>query len=350
MKILIINPGATSTKIAVYKDEAEVFKITLVHTAADLKPFASVIDQLEYRKQLVVETLSAAGVEMSDFDAVCGRGGLLRPVCSGTYRINEQVLTDLRSARYGEHASNLGSCLAWELGQRLGIPAYFVDPPSTDERGKYAKISGYKGIERPGIFHALNQKGMARIAAEKIGHVYEECNLIVVHMGGGTSVAAHHKGRVVDVNDCQAEGCFSIDRSGSLPVKKIIDMCYSGIPQQELKRSILRDGGLYSYLGTRDFIEIELRVQAGDEEAELIVGAMAYQTAKDIGAMAAVMNFDVDAIVFTGGLANSKWFCEEIGKYVKKLAPILMLPGEDEMRRMAFGVLRVFQGEKALEY
>ncbi len=350
MRILLINPGATSTKIAVFEDENEVFKVALVHTAAELEPYVSVIDQLEFRKQLVLDTLSAAGIEVSGFDAICGRGGLLRPVCSGTYRINERVLEDMRSARYGEHASNLGCCLAWELSKPAGIPAFFVDPPSTDERGKYAKVSGYKGMERTGIFHALNQKGMARIAAEKIGRAYEECNLIVVHMGGGTSVAAHQKGRTVDVTNCQEEGSFSIDRCGSLPITKVLSMCYSGIPYQKLKRGILRDGGLYSYLGTRDFREIEQRVQEGDEETGLLVGAMAYQTAKDIGAMAAVLHFDVDAIVFTGGLANSKWLCEEIGKYVEKIAPILILPGEDEMRRMALGVLRVFQGGEALEY
>ncbi len=350
MKVLLINPGATSTKIAIYVDETETFKTTLIHTSAELEPFETVIDQMAFRKQLVLDTLAKEGIALSSFDAVCGRGGLLRPVCSGTYRINEQVVEDLRNARYGEHASNLGCCLAWELSKAADIPAFFVDPPSTDERTEYAKISGYKDMPRIGIFHALNQKGMARIAAEKIGKAYENCNLVVIHMGGGTSVAAHQRGRVVDVTNCQEEGSFSIDRSGGLPVSKVISLCYSGISQQQVKRNILREGGLYSYLGTRDFMEIENRVHAGDEQAALLVGAMAYQTAKDIGTMAAVMHFDVDAIVFTGGLANSAWFCGEIAKYVEKLAPVLLLPGENEMRRMALGVLRAYHGEQALEY
>ena len=350
MRVLLINPGATSTKIAVFEDETEIFKTNLEHTAAELEPFDSVIDQLEFRKKLVLDTLATAGLELAGFDAVCGRGGLMRPVASGTYRVNARAVEDLRAARYGEHASNLGCCLAWELSETAGIPAFFVDPPSTDEREKYARVSGYKGMERAGIFHALNQKGIARLAAEKLGRAYEECNLVVIHMGGGTSVAAHQKGRVVDVTDCQDEGSFSIDRSGGIPIKQVLALCYSGISYQQVKRNILRDGGLYSYLGTRDFREIERRVRAGDEEAALVAGAMAYKTAKDIGSMAAVMRFEVDAVVFTGGLANSRWLCDEIGQYVKKIAPILIFPGEDEMRRMALGVLRVFRGGEALEY
>lgn len=350
MRILLINPGATSTKLAVFADKSEIFKINVAHTAEELAVYDSVIDQLEFRKQLVLETLAAAGLEMSGFDAICGRGGLMRPLSSGTYRVNERALEDVRNARYGEHASNLGCCLAWELGGSGKIPAFFVDPPSVDEREKYAKISGYKGLERPCIFHALNQKGVARLAAEKLGRPYEECNLIVVHMGGGISVAAHRKGRVVDVTNCTEEGSFSIDRSGGLPVSKVLSACHESASYPQLRRSILREGGIYSYLGTRDFREVERRVQDGDEEAGLVAGAMAYQTAKDIGSMAAVLRFAVDALVLTGGLANSEWLCDEISQYTSNIAPILMFPGEDEMRRMALGVLSVFQGKEALTY
>ena len=351
MKILVINPGATSTKIAVYDERTELFRRSIEHPAQALAGFARVAEQKDYRKTCILTALTDAGFRLSDFDAVCGRGGLLRHIPSGTYAINDRVLADIENPPYGEHASNLGALLAKELADSAGLPSYFVDPVSVDEMTDLARVSGFRGMERESFFHALNQKSTARRAAALLGKPYEALNLIVVHLGGGVSVAAHEKGRVVDNFNVKDDGAMGMDRGGALPVNAVVRLCYSGETEQEVTRRLGCEGGVYSYLGTKDFREVEARAFSGaDEPASLIYHALAYQLAKDIGAMAAVLSCRVDAIVYTGGMAYSARFCDEITSYVGVLAPILRLPGENEMLSLAEGALRVLHGEPAKEY
>ncbi len=350
MLVLIINPGSTTTKVAVYDEAAQKDKRTIAHEEAVLRQFNRIIDQLAYRKGLVLDAILEMGYRLDDFSAICSRGGLLRHIPSGLYAVNDKVIYDIEHPLYGEHAANLGILLANELGKTAGIPAFFMDPPSTDEMTDVSRISGYKGMERESFFHALNQKGMARIAAQQLGRVYEELNLVVVHTGGGVSVAAHEKGRVIDVYNVKDEGSFSMDRGGSLPINALINLCFSGMTKAEIKDELGMFAGVYSYLGTRDFREVEERARSGDAEVRLIFDALVYQHCKDIGAMASVLRFQVDAIVLTGGLAYSEAFCDSIIERVSKIAPVMVLPGEVEMQSLAQGAMRVLHGEKALEY
>ncbi len=350
MQVLVINPGATSTKISVFKNEEEVFRSSIDHGAADLAPFAHVVDQGPYRKDLILKTLGQAGFQMKDFDAVCGRGGLLRHIPSGTYRVTDAVIADVMDPPYGEHASNLGVLLSKDLADSVGIPAYFVDPVCVDEMTPVAHVSGFKGMQRESFFHALNQKSIARKAAKQLGKAYEDCNLIVVHLGGGVSVAAHERGRCVDVFNVKDEGAMGLDRGGSLPVNAVINLCFSGITKKEAKKMLGIEAGAFSYVGTKDFREISKKAMDGEPEFKMIFDALAYQLAKDIGAMAAVLRYKVDAIVYTGGMAYSKEFTEAISGYVAALAPVLVLPGEEEMRSLAEGALRVLNGEPARDY
>ena len=350
MRLLIINPGATSTKIAVYEDETEAFQESILHAPDALSGYAHIIDQLPLREELVRAALSRAGYAIAGFDAVCSRGGLLRHIPSGTYAINEAVIQDIEHPPFGEHASSLGPVIAWSIAKEAGIPAYLVDPVSVDEMQPVARVSGLKGMERESFFHALNQKAVARKAAADLGKPYESLNLIVVHMGGGVSVAAHEKGRVVDVYNVRDEGSFSLDRAGSLPVNAVVNLCYSGASKGDVKRKLSFESGVFSYLGTRDFREVERRMLEGGAEATHNKGAMAYQHAKDIGAMAAVLRYSVDAILLTGGIAYSDRFCAEISGYVEKIAPILRYPGEEEMKSLALAALRVLRGETPKTY
>ena len=351
MKVLILNPGATSTKIAVFEEERELLKETIPHSAEALKAFERVIDQKDYRKELILHTLHQAGFPMSEFDAVCGRGGLLKHIPSGTYRVTEAVLNDVRNPPYGEHASNLGVLLAKELADSVGIPAFFVDPVSVDELQPVARLSGYQGMERQSFFHALNQKAVGRRAAEQIGKSYETSRLIIVHLGGGVSVAAHKDGLAIDVYNVKDEGAFGMDRGGSLPVNAVINLCYSGLSKQEVKQRLGSYSGAYSYVGLKDFRELERRAfEEKDETCRQVFDAMAYQLAKDIGAMAAVLQFQVDAVVYTGGMAHSQRLTQTITDYIGSLSPVLCLPGEEEMRSLAEGALRVLHGEPSKDY
>ena len=351
MKVLVINPGATSTKISVFEEEQEIFKTNIVHTAQDLAPFTHVIQQGPFRKALILETIARAGFRLADFDAVCGRGGLLRHIPSGTYAISDRAIADVMDPPYGEHASNLGVLLARELGDMAGIPSFFVDPVCVDEMTEVAHVSGYKGMQRESFFHALNQKSIARKAAKLLGKTYEEARLIVIHMGGGVSVAAHEGGLVVDDFNVKDEGAFGMDRGGSLPVNAVINLCFSGLTKQEVKKRLGVEAGAYSYVGTKDFREVERRAfEEHDPDCKLIFDAIAYQLAKDVGAMAAVLKFRVDAVVYTGGMAFSDRFTQAITDYVGNLAPVLRLPGEEEMRSLAEGALRVLHGEPAKVY
>ena len=349
MKILVINPGATSTKIAVFDEDQQLYKLGIDHSAEELNQFDRVIDQADYRKTAILDAITAAGYKLSDFDAVCGRGGLYRPIPSGTYAVNDRVMHDVETAPYGEHPSNLGAYLARRIGDLAGIPAFFVDPVCVDEMTEVAHVSGFAEFRRLSQFHALNQKSVGRKAARQLGKSYEEARLIVCHLGGGVSVAAHDHGRVVDVFNVKDEGAMGMDRGGGLPVNQLIDYCYAGRSREEVKRTLGRRSGMLSYVGTTDFREICARVVSGDERFTAAYRALVYQLAKDIGAMAAVLHFEVDAIVYTGGMAYEQFFCDDITAYVGRLAPVLRFPGEEEMQALAEGALRVLHGEAQAE-
>ena len=349
MKVLVINPGATSTKVAVFEEEQELLKKSIVHTAQELEGFDRVIDQAEFRQRAVLEAVAEGGFRLEDFDAVCGRGGLYRPIPSGTYAVSDRVMQDVEQAPYGEHPSNLGAYLARRIGDMAGIPAFFVDPVCVDEMTEVAHVSGFAEFRRLSQFHALNQKSVGRKAARRLGKSYEEARLIVCHLGGGVSVAAHDHGRVVDVFNVKDEGAMGMDRGGGLPVNQLIDYCYAGRSREEVKRTLGRRSGMLSYVGTTDFREICARVVSGDERFTAAYRALVYQLAKDIGAMAAVLHFEVDAIVYTGGMAYEQFFCDDITAYVGRLAPVLRFPGEEEMRALAEGALRVLHGEAQAE-
>lgn len=349
MKVLVINPGATSTKVAVFEEERELLKKSIVHTAQELEGFDRVIDQAEFRQRAVLEAVAEGGFRLEDFDAVCGRGGLYRPIPSGTYAVSDRVMQDVEQAPYGEHPSNLGAYLARRIGDLVGIPAFFVDPVCVDEMTEVAHVSGFAEFRRLSQFHALNQKSVGRKAARQLGKSYEEARLIVCHLGGGVSVAAHDHGRVVDVFNVKDEGAMGMDRGGGLPVNQLIDYCYAGRSREEVKRTLGRRSGMLSYVGTTDFREICARVVSGDERFTAAYRALVYQLAKDIGAMAAVLHFEVDAIVYTGGMAYEQFFCDDITAYVGRLAPVLRFPGEEEMRALAEGALRVLHGETQAE-
>lgn len=349
MKVLVINPGATSTKVAVFEEEQEMLKKSIVHTAQELEGFDRVIDQADFRQRAVLEAVAEGGFRLEDFDAVCGRGGLYRPIPSGTYAVSDRVMQDVEQAPYGEHPSNLGAYLARRIGDLVGIPAFFVDPVCVDEMTEVAHVSGFAEFRRLSQFHALNQKSVGRKAARRLGKSYEEARLIVCHLGGGVSVAAHDHGRVVDVFNVKDEGAMGMDRGGGLPVNQLIDYCYAGRSREEVKRTLGRRSGMLSYVGTTDFREICARVVSGDERFTAAYRALVYQLAKDIGAMAAVLHFGVDAIVYTGGMAYEQFFCDDITAYVGRLAPVLRFPGEEEMRALAEGALRVLHGEAQAE-
>lgn len=352
-RLLIINPGSTSTKIAIFDNEKPVMETTLRHTNEELAPYKTVADQFEFRKNVILDTLNKNDINITKLNAVVGRGGLLRPMEGGTYNVNDVMLKDIRTAVMGQHASNLGALIAHEIAGQLNIPSFIVDPVVVDELDEIARISGMPEIERISIFHALNQKAVARRAAKDLGKPYEELRLIVAHLGGGISVGAHINGRIVDVNNAlDGEGPFSPERAGSLPVGGLIKLCYSGkYTIDELKKKIVGKGGLTAYLGTNDGREVEDMIKNGNKEAELVYKAMAYQISKEIGACAAVLEGKVDAILITGGLAYDKGLISWIKERVEFIADIKVYPGEDEMIALAEGGLRVLRGEEqAKEY
>lgn len=352
-RILVINPGSTSTKIGVFDNERSIFEKTIRHDTEEIKQYKSIIDQYEFRKQTILAALDEEGINISKLSAVCGRGGLLRPIEGGTYRVNEQMLTDLRKGYSGQHASNLGGILAHEIATALNIPAFIVDPVVVDELDPIARISGFSLIERKSIFHALNQKAVARRVAKQLGKTYEEVNLIVAHMGGGITVGAHKQGRVVDVNNgLDGEGPFSPERAGTVPAGDLVSLCFSGeYYREEIMKKLVGQGGLVGYLGTNDAVKVEKMIEAGNEKAKLVYSAMAYQVAKEIGAASAVLAGKVDAIVLTGGLAYGKGFVKEIADRVNWIAEVIVQPGENELQALAEGALRVLRGEeKAKDY
>ncbi len=347
--ILSINPGSTSTKVAIYKDLEEDFTLTVRHSVEELRIFSRIYDQYEFRKQVVLKALEDANINLKIVNAVVGRGGLVRPISSGVYRINQKMLDDLRNEVYGEHASNLGAILAFEIASTIGpnIPSFIVDPVVVDELDDIARISGHPELPRISIFHALNQKAVARRFAREHSKKYEELNLIVVHLGGGITVGAHYNGRVIDVNNgLDGEGPFSPERSGTLPVGQLARLCFSGkYNYTEVRKMITGRGGLVAYLGTNSALEVEERISCGDDYAEMIYKAMAYQISKEIGAASTVLKGNVDAILITGGLANSPMLVKWIQERVYFIAPVYVYPGEDEMLAMAEGVYYALRGE-----
>ncbi|MBU5674806.1 butyrate kinase [Alkaliphilus sp. MSJ-5] len=347
-RILTINPGSTSTKIAIFDNEKNVFEEVLRHSSEEIGKYETIFDQYEFRKNVILETLNEKGINLTKLAAVVGRGGLLKPITGGTYSVDEAMLEDLKVGVLGEHASNLGGIIAHEIAGQLNIPSFIVDPVVVDELDDIARISGIPQLDRKSIFHALNQKAVARRAAKDMGKAYEDVNVIVAHLGGGVSVGAHEAGRVVDVNNAlDGDGPFSPERSGGLPVGQLAKLCFSGeYSHNDIKKLIKGNGGLVAYLGTNDGREVVKMIEQGDKKAELVYKAMAYQVAKEVGACAAVLKGKVDAIILTGGIAYDKEFTAWIKENVEFISQVLIYPGEDEMIALAEGGLRVLRGEE----
>lgn len=347
--VLVINPGSTSTKIAVFNIYSDkLFQTNIKHSADELSPFPTITDQYEFRKKIIIQTLKNAGINIQDIKVIVGRGGLIKPIPSGMYEVNERMKEDLKVGILGQHASNLGGLIADDIAREIpGAKAFIADPVVVDEMDDIARISGHPRFKRISIFHALNQKAIARLHAKSQGKNYEDLNLIVAHLGGGISVGAHRKGKVVDVNQAlDGEGPFSPERSGTLPVGELAKLCFSGeVTLDEVKKMITGKGGLVAYLGTNDALEVEQRIKNGDQYAKLIYEAMAYQVSKEIGAYATVLKGQVDAILITGGIAYDKMFVEWIKERVEFIAPVYVYPGEDEMQALAMNGICYLKGE-----
>lgn len=346
--ILVVNPGSTTTKVSFFIDEKEEFYKIITHNSEDLSRFNKSSDQDLYRMEIIVRVLRENNISLNSIGAVVGRGGLLRPIEGGTYIVNEQMIADLKHGYLGDHPSNCGGLIAYAISKTLGCNAYIVDPVVVDEFEPIARISGMPLISRRSLYHALNQKAIGRETASKLGKKYADINLIVAHLGGGITVGAHKCGRVIDVNNgLDGDGPFSPERSGQVPVGDLIRAAFSGeYTHSDMKKLILGHGGMVAYLGTHDLRVVEDRVNKGDEEAKLIYEAMAYQIAKEIGVCATVLKGDVEAIAITGGLAQSHQFVDLIIERVKFIAPVHVFPGEQEMRALALGALRVLKGEE----
>ncbi len=337
-QILAINPGSTSTKISVFENENELFTKTLRHTSEEISAFPKIIDQYQFRKDAIEAALSENNISKDQLSAIVGRGGLLRPISSGVYEVNEAMLADLSSGKYGEHASNLGAIIANSMATEISnCRAFIADPVVVDEMTDIARLSGHPLFPKISIFHALNQKAIAKQYAREVGKNYEDLNLVVAHLGGGTSVGAHLKGQVVDVNNAlSGEGPFSPERSGTFPAQQLADACFSGkYSPAEIKKMICGEGGLVAHLGTNSFIEVEERMAAGDQKAILVADAYIYNVAKFIGAQAAALSGKVDAVLITGGIAYGKGLMKQLSSMVEFIAPVKIYPGEDEMAALA---------------
>ncbi|NQT58474.1 MAG: butyrate kinase [Bacteroidetes bacterium] len=350
-KILVINPGSTSTKISLFHNLDEKIKVTYHHSSQDLSVFQYVIDQEAFRYTFVMKFLEENEIDISIIDAFIGRGGMLKPVMSGIYLVTPDMIRILRGAEYGEHASNLGALLVCRISEQVGAPSYIANPIVVDELSDIARVSGIPEIKRRSIFHALNQKSAAEAAAAQLGIPYEKSSFIVAHMGGGISVGAHLNGRVIDVNNAlNGDGPFSPERSGGLPASDLVTLALSGtFKPEEMHKRICGKGGLYAYCGTHDVRRIVRRAAAGDIEADLYHKAMVYQTAKEIGAMAAVFGGKVDAVVLTGGIAQSETTMELLKERISFIAPIIEIPGEREMYALAENALAAINGTREVE-
>ncbi|MCM3002406.1 butyrate kinase [Priestia koreensis] len=347
-RVLVINPGSTSTKIGVFHNETLIFEKSIRYDVDEINQYKTISDQYAFRRQSILESLDEEGINLSKMSAVCGRGGLLRPIQGGTYKVNEAMLADLRKGYAGQHASNLGGILAHEIATGLNIPAFIVDPVVVDELEDVARVSGFPLIERKSIFHALNQKAVARRVAKELASTYEELNLIVVHMGGGITVGVHKHGKVIDVNNgLHGDGPFSPERAGTVPAGDLINLCFSGrYYRDEVMKMLVGKGGLAGYVGTSDAVKVQKMIEKGDQQTKLIFDAMAYQVAKEIGAASSVLYGKVDGIILTGGLAYSQSFTELIMSRVNWIADVIVHPGENELQALTEGALRVLRGEE----
>ena len=353
IKTLVINPGSTSTKVGVFEDETLLFEETLRHPTEEIAKYASVIDQKDFRKAIILDFLKEKNCAPESLNVIVGRGGLLKPIPGGTYPVSDALLADLKAGVQGQHASNLGGILAREIGDSLGIPSYIVDPVVVDELTNKARISGMPELPRRSIFHCLNQKAVARSYAKSIGRRYDEINVIVCHMGGGNSVGAHCKGRVVDVeNALDGEGPFSAERSGGLPIGDVIRTCFSGeYTQKEVYSMVVGKGGMVAYTGVNDLRVLTEKANEGDAKIQELLDAYYFQIAKEIACKSIALHGQVDQIILTGGVAYGKEAVAAITDLVSWIAPVTVYPGEMEMLALAQGVLRVMNGEeKALEY
>ncbi|MDK0557633.1 butyrate kinase [Clostridium perfringens] len=345
-KLLIINPGSTSTKIGVYEGEKEILEETLRHSAEEILKYDTIFDQLDFRKEVILKVLKEKGIDINELDAVVGRGGMLKPIEGGTYEVNEAMVEDLKIGVQGPHASNLGGILSNEIAKEIGKRAFIVDPVVVDEMEDVARLSGVPELPRKSKFHALNQKAVAKRYAKEHNTSYEDVNLIVVHMGGGVSVGAHRKGRVIDVNNAlDGDGPFSPERAGGVPSGELLEMCFSGkYSKEEVYKKLVGKGGFVAYDNTNDARDLIKLSQEGDEKGSLIFNAFIYQIAKEIGSMAVVLDGEVDAIVLTGGIAYSDYVTNAINKKVKWIAPMVVYGGEDELLALAQGAIRVLDG------
>lgn len=348
--ILVINPGSTSTKVSLFDGQEEKKAYKLDHHKKDLDEYENIVDQYEYRLGLIEDWLSDEGVQLEKLRAVVGRGGLLRPIPGGTYQVSEKMMEDLKAGIQGEHASNLGGLLARGIAEKAGIPSFIVDPVAVDEINDIARISGLNLIERKSLVHALNIKAVAHRRAEELGKNIEDLNFVIAHLGGGISIAAMEKGKIIDVNNAKEMGPFSPDRAGTLPMGDIVEMCYSGeFTLKEMKTKVHGEGGLYSYLDTMDGRDVEKKIEENDQYARLIYDAMGYQIGKEIGAYSAVVCGNINNVILTGGISYSKYLVEKISSMVSFIAELVVYPGEDEMDALNKGALRVLQGEEKVK-
>jgi len=353
VKTLVINPGSTSTKIGIFEDETLLFDETLRHSTEEIARYDSIIDQKDFRRDIILDFLKSKDFDVNSLDVVVGRGGMLKPIPGGTYAVNDSLVRDLEIGVSGQHASNLGGILAKEIADSIGKPSFIVDPVVVDELCEEARVSGVPELPRISIFHALNQKAVAKRYAAEAGKDYKDLNLIVVHMGGGVSVGAHSEGRVIDVfNALDGDGAFSPERAGGVPSGALIKMCFSGkYEEKEVYKKIVGAGGFNALLGTNDMREVEKMVQDGNKDADLYRRAFIFQVSKDIGSMACVLAGKIDQIIITGGIAYDKVVVDGLKEHCGFLAPVTVYPGEDELLALVQGGLRVVNGvEKALEY
>ena len=349
IKSLIINPGSTSTKIGVFEDETLLFEETLRHSTEEIAQYASLVDQKDFRKQIILDLLDKKNFDIKSLQVVVGRGGMLKPIPGGTYAVSDELLHDLKIGVQGQHASNLGGILAREIGDSIGVPSFIVDPVVVDELIPIARYSGVPELPRTSVFHALNQKAVAKRFAKEQGKAYDSLNLIVVHMGGGVSVGAHEKGNVIDVfNALDGDGAFSPERAGAVPSGALVKLCYSGkYTEKEVYKKIVGGGGFNAYLNTNDMRDVEKMVEGGDKNAEEIRDAFIFQVAKNIGSMSCVLKGKVDQIIMTGGIAYDKQVIAGLKERVGFIAPVTVYPGEDELLALAQGALRVLNKEEA---
>ena len=348
IKSLIINPGSTSTKIGVFEDETLLFEETLRHSTEEIAQYASIVDQKDFRKQIILDLLTSKDFDINSLQVIVGRGGMLKPIPGGTYAVSDELLEDLKIGRQGQHASNLGGILAREIADSIGVPSYIVDPVVVDELMPISRYSGVPELPRTSVFHALNQKAVAKRFAKEQNKAYNTLNLIVVHMGGGVSVGAHEQGRVIDVfNALDGDGAFSPERAGAVPSGALIKMCFSGeYTEKEVYKKIVGNGGFNAYVGTNDMRDVEKMVNDGDKKAEEVREAFIMQVAKNIGSMSCVLKGKVDQIIITGGIAYDKVVVSGLKERTGFIAPITVYPGEDELLALTQGALRVMNGEE----